>query len=436
MSAVVARIRALLASDFIRHGAIVFVASMLVNVFGYVFHFALSRKLGVVRYGELSALNAAFMISLVVPMIGSTIVVKYATAFHSAGDAPRLATLTRKLARFAVIGCIGSLVVLLALAAPIASFLRVDDRVAVALAMTMIALSMATGTMRGLYQGEEDFNGYAVSLVLESLLKMIAGIGLAYAGFGVVGAFGGWAIGSFVAFAYTAIVLLGKVRGERGVRLDIHVGQLARTMTGVASATVLLSIIQNGDLIVVKHFVGPTEAGLYGALSLAGKILLFLVGFVPLIVLPKATRVALSGAPPGPILLQALGVSVAMSFPGLLFYALEPRFVVTLLAGNAFAAAAPYVFGYGFAMVELAILSVLVSYKIAIHRFDFVVPLAVCAAGEVAGISAFHGTLDEVIRVLIVGNFVAAVLASWRVWARAPEALAEPGSFAGVAEIA
>jgi O-antigen/teichoic acid export membrane protein len=436
MIGVVTRVRALLASDFIRHGAIVFVASMLVNVFGYVFHFALSRKLGVVRYGELSALNAAFMISIVVPTIGSTIVVKYATAFHTAHDGPRLAALSRRLARVAAIGAIASLVVLLALAAPIAAFLQVDDRLAVALAMTMIALSMAAGTMRGLYQGEEDFNGYAVSLVLESLLKMIAGIGLAYAGFGVAGAFGGWAIGSLVAFAYTTFVLLGKARGVRGAPLDIHVGALARTMTGVAAATVLLSIVQNADLLVVKHFVGPTEAGLYGALSLAGKILLFFVAFVPLVVLPKATRLALSGEPPGRILLQALGVSVALSFPGLLFYALEPRLVVTLLAGNAFAAAAPYVLGYGFAMVELAILSVLVSYKIGIHRFDFVIPLAICAIGEVAGISAFHATLDDVIRVLVVGNFLAAALTSWRVWERAPAAISEPSGFASVAETA
>ena len=419
MADLVARVRALLSSDFIKHGAIVFVASTLINVFGYVFHFAISRKIGVVPYGELSALNAAFMLSIVVPQICSTIALKYSASFHTAGDVERLAVLTRRVLRLTTIGCAISLVVLIALAGPVAAFLRVEDRLAVALAMTTIALSMAAGTLRGLYQGEEDYNGYAISLVLESLLKMVLGIGFTYAGYGVAGAFGGWAAGSFVAFVYIAFTLSRKVRGVAGRALDIHAETLAQTMTGVTLATVLLSIVQNADLLVVKHVADPTAAGLYGALSLSGKILLFLVAFVPLVVLPKATRTALSGLPAGGILLQALGVSLAMSIPGLLFYYAEPRFVVTLLAGSAFAPAAPYVFGYGFAMVELAVLSVLVSYKIAIHRFDFVVPLALCATGEVVGISIYHRTLDDVIRVLIAGNLLASVLTAWRVWAPA-----------------
>ena len=417
MSSIVARGRTILASDFIRHGAIVFVASTLINVFGYVFHFMLSRKLGVVRYGELSALNAAYMLSIVVPTIGSTIALKYAAGFHTAHDRERLAALTDRLLRSAGIGCVVALAILVAISGPVAAFLRVDDRAAVALAMTTIALSMAVGTIRGLYQGEEDFNGYAISLVLESLLKMVLGIGLVYAGFGVVGAFGGWALGSLIAFAYSALALASKVRGVKRAPLAIDASVLARTMAGVVSATVLLSIVQNADLIVVKHVADPTTAGLYGALSLAGKILLFLVAFVPLVVLPKATRLALAGKPPGGILLQALGVSLAMSVPGLLFYYAEPRFVITLLAGNAFAAGAPYVASYGFAMVELAILSVLVSYKIGIHRFDFVVPLGACALGEVVGIALYHRTLDDVIHVLIVGNFIAAACSAWRVWA-------------------
>ena len=426
----IARGRALLASDFIRHGAIVFVATMLINVFGYVFHFALSRKLGVVGYGELSALNAAFMLSIVVPTIGSTLAIKLAAGFHNAHDTPRLATLTRDLLKYAVVGSIAVLAVLLALSAPIAAFLRVDDRLGVALAMTTIALSMSVSTLRGLYQGEEDFNGYAISIVLESTLKMVLGIGLAYAGFGLVGAFGGWALGSLVALIFTAFTLSAKVRGAVPAPLNVDARALLGTMTGVAIANVLLATVQNADLLVVKHVADPTSAGLYGALSLSGKILLFFVAFIPLVVLPKATRLALAGRPPGPILLQALGTSMAMSLPGLAFYFAEPRFVITLLAGAAFAPAAPYVFGYGFAMVELAVLSVLVSYKIGIHRFDFVAPLGLCALGEVVGISLYHRTLGDVIHVLVVGNFLAALFSAWRVWAPSPAGVGRPLSAA------
>jgi O-antigen/teichoic acid export membrane protein len=416
----VTRVRGVLASDFIRHGAIVFVASMTVNVLGYIFHFAISRHLGVVRYGELSALNAAFMLSLVVPQIGSTIAIKYAASFHTVSDGARLATLVRKFVRFTIVGGFGAFVALLVFALPIASFLRVDDPIAVVFTILMVALSMMSGTLRGLFQGVEAFNNYALSYVLESTLKLACGVGLVYAGYGVAGAFAGWAFGSFVAVVYTIVVLERTLARGAGANLDLHLGAFVRTLGGVAIATVLLALLQNGDLLVVKHVADPTTAGLYGALSLAGKILLFLVQFVPLIVLPKATRTALAGRPAGGLLLQALAVSAAMSLPGLVFYYFFPHFVITTLAGKAFGGGAPYVFSYGVAMVELAFVSVIVSFKIGIHRFDFAWPLAICALLELFGIARFHRTLGDVTSVLIAGNFLATLSVAWGVWKPAP----------------
>jgi O-antigen/teichoic acid export membrane protein len=427
MSAMTARVRGLLASDFIRHGAIVFVASMTVNVLGYIFHFAISRRLGVVGYGELSALNAAFMLSLVVPQIGSTIAIKYAASFHTVSDTARLATLIRRFVRFTIVGGVGAFVALLLLALPIATFLRVDDPTAVVFTMLMVALSMMSGTLRGLFQGVEAFNNYALSYVLESTLKLACGVGLVYAGYGVAGAFAGWAFGSLAAVAYTVVVLERTLARGAGAKLDLHLGAFVRTLGGVAIATVLLAIMQNADLLVVKHVADPTTAGLYGALSLAGKILLFLVQFVPLIVLPKATRTALAGLPAGGLLLQALAVSAAMSLPGLVFYYFLPRFVITTLAGKAFAGGAPFVFSYGVAMVELALVTVIVNFKMGIHRFDFAWPLGVCALLEVAGIAEFHATLGDVTTVLIAANFLAMISVAWRVWDTMPQG-AETGA--------
>jgi O-antigen/teichoic acid export membrane protein len=277
-----------------------------------------------------------------------------------------------------------------------------------------------SGTLRGLFQGVEAFNNYALSYVLESTLKLACGVGLVYAGYGVAGAFAGWAFGSFVAVVYTIVVLERTLARGAGANLDLHLGAFVRTLGGVAIATVLLALLQNGDLLVVKHVADPTTAGLYGALSLAGKILLFLVQFVPLIVLPKATRTALAGRPAGGLLLQALAVSAAMSLPGLVFYYFFPHFVITTLAGKAFGGGAPYVFSYGVAMVELAFVSVIVSFKIGIHRFDFAWPLAICALLELFGIARFHRTLGDVTSVLIAGNFLATLSVAWGVWKPAP----------------
>ncbi len=412
----VARLAAFARSDFARHSLIVFAATMLVNALGYAFHFAISRRIGVVQYGVLSALNAGYMISLTFATILATVVVKYAAEYRAESDAlAKLHTFVRRLTAF---GAAASAVVigagLLALR-PIASFLRVDDLRAVALTVFIIGLTLSSLPMRAVFQGVEDFPTFAWLTSLESLIKAAVGITLVYLGYGVTGAFAGWAVGSVLSLIVTVIVLFGRYHGRQRAALRIDVRRLAHTMANVSAATLLLTVIGYFDVLIVKHYADPTTAGLYGALSLSGKILLFFVAFVPMIVLPKASRLALAGRSPLPVFLQALGLTAAISAAGLLVYGFAPGLIVTTLAGASFASAAPYVLPYGIAMVLLAALNVVVIYKIGIHRFDFIVPLAVVAVGEIAGISLRHRTLSSVIVVLIVGNAVALAASLFRV---------------------
>ncbi len=409
--------RGLAASDFVRHGLLVFAASMSINILGYAFHFAISRRIGVEQYGVLSALNAAFMISSMLGAIGGTVVVKYAAEFRATDSREHLAALVQKLTLYGIAGAAAVMVLLVAASPLIATYLKIANVPAVALTMVVIGISVATPCLRGVMTGTEDFTRYSISIVIESSIKAVAGVGLVYAGFGVDGAFAGWACGSIVALAYTAIVLGRRYRRVPGAALYIDFRRLWRTTGNVALASVLLSLIGYADVLVVKHFADPTTAGLYGALSLSGKILLFLVSFIPTVLLPKATRQAIGGSSPIRVFLQALALSVAMSSAGLTFYYFFPALVVTSLAGSSFAPAAPYVFAYAFATVLLAGLNIVVMYKIGIHRFDFLAPVALCAVGEVAGISVHHQTLSDVIAVLIVGNGLALVGAAYKVTA-------------------
>ncbi len=415
MLSAIPALRRLATSDFVRHGLLVFGASMLVNVLGYAFHFAISRRIGVEQYGVLSALNAAFMISTVIGVIGSTVVVKYAAEFRALDDRAHLAALVRNLTVYGISAAAVVTVVGIAAAPLVAAYLKIANVTAVALTMVVIGFAVATPMLRGVLAGTEDFTRYSISIVIESALKAIFGIGLVYAGYGVDGAFGGWACGSFVGLAYTAIVLRRRFRRVAGTPLYVDFRRLAVTMANVALASLLTTSISYSDVIVVKHFADPATAGLYGALSLSGKILLFLVSFIPTVLLPKATRQAIGGASPVKVFLQALALSVAMSSAGLVVYYFFPALVVTTLAGGSFAPAAPYVFGYGLAMVLLAGLNVVVMYKIGIHRFDFIIPLAICAIGEIVGISVHHRSLADVISVLVAGNGLALLASAYRV---------------------
>ena len=60
-------------------------------------------------------------------------------------------------------------------------------------------------------------------------------------------------------------------------------------------STLCLTVLGYANQPMVKHFLPAHEAGLYGAASLAGKIVLYGLSFVPLLILPKAAARAARG---------------------------------------------------------------------------------------------------------------------------------------------
>jgi O-antigen/teichoic acid export membrane protein len=412
---VVGHARRLVRSDFVRQSLVVFSASTLVNALGYAFHFAISRRIGVVQYGVLSALNAAFMICATLAGIIGVVVVKYAAELRAVGDIPKLTLFIRRLMLFCAVAALLAIAIGVVASPAIAGFLKVQDVHAVALDVIIIGLTVANVPLRAVFQGLEDFGTFAVLSSVESVLRVAFGITLVYLGFGVTGAFAGWMVGSTVSLIATSVVLLRRFRHTPDTKLYIDFRRLAITTVNVGLSTIMLTVIGYFDVIVVKHFADPTTAGLYGALSLSGKIIFFFVAFVPTVLLPKATRLSLGGRSAMPIFMQAMGAVVAISVAGLVVYGIAPGLIVTLLAGQSFAPAAPYVFSYGVAMVMLAALNVVVTFKIGLHRFDFIVPLTVVAIGEIVGISLHHERLGDVITVLIVGNFVALTTSLYRI---------------------
>lgn len=398
-----------LRNDFVRHSALVFGASMAANVFNYVFNFAISRRVGVEGFATLSSLVSFLMLLSIPTSILTLIVVKYASVYHAAGDGARVRRLSQLLLRWTGITAVLALCGGSLLHSEIAAFLRIPDDPAIFLCLAIIALGLVTPSVRGILQGEQDFFRYSVSTVLETFLKVLFGVALVYAGTGVPGAMLGWTAGTACSLAYTVWAVLRKhgTEAQPTVRLALDMRRLAQTTLGVGLATAFLTVISFIDVLLVKHYFAPHQAGLYAAVNLTGKVVFFLAGFVPAVMLPKAVAKTAKGEPAGALLLQAAVVTAAMSGIALLVFGIMPAEAIRILAGRDFVAGAPYVLQYDGAMCLLAILGLVVNYKIGIHRFDFLYGLGVVLVCEVVAIALMHRTLWDVVHILLVGNTLA-----------------------------
>jgi len=398
-----------LQNDFLRHGAIVFAATMVVNVLNYAIHFILSRKLGVADYGVFASLMSALVVFGIPANLILTVVAKFVAEFHATEDAAKVRILS--LRALALGGCIALSLFCLAVALrrPIAEYLHLNPAHGggtVLAAAIVLGLTFTVPVMRAVLQGMQDFSRLAASSVIEGFGRLIFGVGLVLFGFGVGGVFSGYAVAMLSAGAVT-MVFIRRHWGSGAAPLRINAARLIHTTGGVIVATSAITLLGYIDVPLVKHFFSATDAGIYSAVSVCGKMLFFLVGFVPMLVLPKAARRATAGLEPTRVLCEGLALTGALAALALASFELFSPLLVRITYGAAFLPAAKYVFAYGIAMALLAATNVVVNYKIGLHRYGFVVPLAIMAVVEPAAMQLFHATLWSIIDVLIVGNAVA-----------------------------
>jgi O-antigen/teichoic acid export membrane protein len=395
------------ASAMLKQSLLVFSAGMVLNLCGFIAHAVASRQLGVTVYGGLYALINAALIAALPAAFVAPVVAQLAAEFRALHDDGHLRGLTDGVsAGFAKLGVV-YVVLAIAGAVPFAHYLHVPVW-SVPFVGLLAGIALFVSALRALTQGTQDFIGYSVSNSIEGIAK-VAGIGALIAvGLKLGGGIVGFLLGPLFALGYLAIRLKQRyaISQPRGVRYDWR--RIMNAGAGAAAATISLTLMGSADVVLVKHYFDPHAAGLYAAASLGGKTLLYLVGFVPTVLLPQAADRHARGAETKEVLAASMFMFAGLAISGLFIFRYFGITVLHALVGHAFDGAAPLLVTYGLAMVLLALTNALTSYGIATHRLAFTVPLLISTLGTLGAIIFIHSNLATVVEILVAGNAVAA----------------------------
>jgi O-antigen/teichoic acid export membrane protein len=400
-----------LRSEFVRHGALAFSATLAAQICNFTFHLYNSRALGVVRYGDLfSLINVLLIVQGVFAQMVTYVVVRYAAEFHAVGDRDRLRALCERTLIWTSLGALAVVLASLALKGTVAAFLHLSDARSVPALGCLIGVWLMLPAVRGVLQGAQDFRRYGASMVIEGVLLVTFGCGLVAAGYGVPGALFGWSLASACSLTY-GYVAARRYFGAPRATLNFDLRRLRQTSSGVAVTLVAITL-GLCDVVLVKHFFAPEVAGLYAAVALCGRVIFFVVSFVPTVILPKASAIAARGESPVPLARRAFFALAILAGLALLVLATAPGFIVEVLTGSQYAGAAHYVFAYGVAMTLLAGTQIATAYKIGLHRFSYVPWLLLAMFGELVVIAVWHATIWNVIYALIAGNSCALLISA------------------------
>jgi O-antigen/teichoic acid export membrane protein len=252
------------------------------------------------------------------------------------------------------------------------------------------------GARRGYDQGSYRFHRLAMSLVIEGAVRLGGSYALVVAGFGVQGVVAANAVAMVVSY----FAMTQRLPGTAPNPLPFKDG--VREITQALLFYSGQMIINNCDLVVVKHIFPAQEAGLYAAVGLVGRVIFVLSAAVVNSTFPivAATDVEerkdlrLIATP----LLLVLGIGSLVAFA----MWIAPAALWTTMLGPGFHIAGKYDIPhlsalYALKTVVYSISAVVITFEMA-HKIANTSWVQLLFSGMmIAGIYQFHSSLHQVI---------------------------------------
>ena len=357
-------------------------AVMAANVVSLLFTVVFARILGTEGYGSLAALVSTFLI-LSVPGLALQVAAARETALGRLGEGRRLSATHRRwmleLGGWAV--ALGALGVLLR--EPISHVVGVPEAPWAAAAVLLTGVAwLALSIERGMLQGIRAYKAAGLSVILEAAGRLVLALALVGGGLDVTGAY----LASPLSMVTAAIVLAVVLRRRLGPpEPEARTRRFHRLVAGAWAPVLgltLVAVLQNIDVIIVKHRVGGDEAGAYAAAAVAAKVVIWVGLGLAYYLVPEAARRAQAGLNPRGVLGRALAIVLLLAAPMLLVYAAVPGFVLKAGFDVDVAGANGALVVLAAAMTLLAVASLAVQYMLAIEQYAFMWMLGVVAAIE------------------------------------------------------
>lgn len=372
--------------------------SGLVGITNLVYNVATARLLGPTGFAHATAVYTILMLLSAITLSFQVVCAKYVAKTTSPEDKAAVFTSLHERAWAAGIA-LGLLLFLSEHA--LARYLNLPDPILISLLALGTAFYIPLGVRRGYIQGIHAFGPLAINFMLEGLVRLAGVFLLIGLGMGVRGAVLASVLAVIVAY-FVALPSPGVTSFRlRGISIPFREG---------VQAIVFFSgqtVINNFDIVLVKHFFPSDEAGLYAAVALVGRLVNMCAWSVVNTMFPVSAGAKGDESEGSPVLLTSLSL-VFLILTVLIFGLwMVPSFLWKILFGAHFqvenyGGLAALLILYAITTGIYSLSSVIITYEMSrkIANTSWV-QLAFSGAFAV-GIFIFHHTLRQVILVQLV----------------------------------
>ena len=404
------KLNELLRDKFVRGAFFLTVANFGGAFLNFLVYPVLSRHLSIPAYGDFQALLSFTVILGVLAAVVNTTLTKEMSVLSAERMGEINALRRRAVRKFSLLGLI-MFVIIIVFSRLLNGLFHISEGAIIIIASVSFLYAFPLYVNQAVLSARQNFFALAFNNFLGAFSRLFFIIlFVAVWPFGLNGA--AWALGIaglsafFLSFYQIRKLKLPAAPHDFQPRLR----RFWRFSLMVLWFTVLTQFFYNFDMLFVKSFFSPEEAGLYGALLTVGRIVYFVGGAVPLVMFPVVANLKNDGGLRRyKVLGKSLALMAALAVPVYLIMYCWPEFVIRFIVGVKYLSIAPYLPAFGLVMLALTLVSVLSSYFLALGRRGGLVIMTGAVMLEIVLLSLFHNNLTQVI-VSLGASFAAAAV--------------------------
>ena len=254
---------------------------------------------------------------------------------------------------------------------------------------------------RGVLQGQLAFRTLAATFVVEMLVRVSLGVLLVAIGLGVLGA----TIALTTSFVATWLAVRRSL-GWATTSADEQQATIGRDVLAYAGPVGVLLlgqiIINNGDVLISKQGLAPTQAGIYAAVALVGRAVFFLSWSVATTLFPAAAQREEAGEDSNGLLHAGLVAVAVLGIAAVAGARLLGGTVLGRVFGEAYANVSTQLAWYALATAVFAMANLIVSHYLALGQLREAVLMLGGAVLQTVLLLAAERNIDALIQAQVL----------------------------------
>ncbi|QYJ69505.1 sugar isomerase [Flavobacterium litorale] len=376
---------------------------LVVNAGNYLYNLLLGRLLGPAAFADAAVLITFLLIVSFAGMTFQIVTAKYAVLFSNRTLFAFLQWISKRAIAIGVL--LGGAIALSS--NYLQQLFNTKSSLMFVLFGAALPIYFVMSINRGGYQGKNNLKQLSVTYQSEMMSRLFITLGLLLA-LRFVNTSVLVAIGIFISLFFGLIPI--KLKSVRAIatakpqQLDTKPIVTFFALTAFYELTQI--IINNSDILLVKHYFESEQAGLYASLALIGRVVYFVAWMFVMLLLPKVIKLKKEGFDTKPILLKYVGYITVLSACIVLGAFIFPKLVVQLMFGNDYIAIAPLLWQYALATSVFAIANIFAYYFLSIGQYFPVILSGILGLTQIVLIVFFHNSLAQVVQAQIVAMLV------------------------------